>query len=83
MPNITLMLSAQYTQWVILANLFAFPFAYFGMKLWLGKFAYHINIEAWLFFLAAILTIIIALVTVSFQAFRSARANPIEALRHE
>ena len=77
------MLSAQFTKWVIWANLIAFPLAYLGMKLWLGKFSYHINIEAWLFFLAAIMAVLIALVTVSFQAFRSARANPMEALQHE
>lgn len=83
MPKITLMLSAQFTKWVIWANLIAFPVAYAGMKLWLGKFAYHINIEAWFFFLAAILAFSIALITVSFQAIRSARANPVEALQYE
>ena len=54
-----------------------------GMKLWLNKFATHINIEAWLFFLAAVLAIIVALVTISFQAFHSAQANPVEALQYE
>ena len=83
MPKITMMLSAQFTKWVIWANLIAFPVAYAGMKLWLGKFAYHINIEAWFFFLAAILALVIALVTVSFQAIRSASANPVEALQYE
>jgi putative ABC transport system permease protein len=53
------------------------------MKLWLGKFSYHINIEAWLFFLAALLALIIALITVIYQAIRSARANPMEALQYE
>ena len=77
------MLSAQFTKWVIWANLIAFPIAYAGMKLWLGKFAHHINIEAWFFFLAAILALVIALATVSFQAIRSASANPVEALQYE
>jgi putative ABC transport system permease protein len=53
------------------------------MKLWLGKFANHINMEAWFFFLAAILALVIALATVSFQAIRSASANPVEALQYE
>jgi len=83
MPKITMMLSAQFTKWVIWANLIAFPIAYAGMKLWLGKFAHYINIEAWFFFLAAILALVIALATVSFQAIRSARANPVEALQYE
>ena len=82
-PKITMMLSAQFTKWVIWANLIAFPVAYAGMKLWLGKFAYHINMEAWFFFLAAILALVIALATVSFQAIRSASANPVEALQYE
>jgi putative ABC transport system permease protein len=82
-PRITLMLSAQFTTWVIWANILAFPIAYAGLKLWLSRFAYHINIEAWLFFIAATGAIIIALVTVSFQAIRSARANPVEALQYE
>ena len=83
MPRITMMLSAQFTKWVIWANLIAFPVAYTGMKLWLGKFAYHINMEAWFFFLAAILALVIALATVSFQAVRSASANPVHALQYE
>ena len=83
MPRITLMLSAQFTKWVIWANLIGFPVSYIGMRLWLGKFAYHINMEAWFFFLAAILALLIALATVSFQATRSASANPVEALQYE
>jgi putative ABC transport system permease protein len=83
MPKITLMLSAQFTKWVILANLLAFPVSYVGLKLWLGKFAYHINMEAWFFFIAAVLALVVALATVSYQAVRSARANPVEALQYE
>ena len=68
---------------MIWANLIAIPISYLGMKLWLGKFSYHINIEAWLFFLAAILALVFALGTVIYQAMRSARANPREALQYE
>jgi putative ABC transport system permease protein len=82
-PKITLMLSAHFTKWALWANLIAFPITYIGMKLWLGKFSYHINIEAWLFFLAAILALVLALVTVIYQAMRSASANPVEALQYE
>ncbi len=83
MPKITIMLSTEFTKWVIWANLIAFPVAYLGMKLWLGKFSYHINIETWLFFLAAILALAIALVTVIYQAMRSASASPVKALQYE
>ena len=83
MPRITIMLSAQFTKWVLWANLIAFPVSYLGMKLWLGKFSYHINIEAWMFFLAALLAISLAIGTVIYQAMKSARANPMEALQYE
>jgi putative ABC transport system permease protein len=83
MPRITVMLSAQFTRWVAWAILIAFPVTYAGMKLWLGKFSYHINIEAWIFFLAAILAMVIALLTIIYQAIRSAAANPMQALQYE
>ncbi len=82
-PGITLMLFTHFTRWVVWANLIAFPLAYLGMKLWLGKYAYHIHMEAWLFLLAAILVLAIALFTVSFQTVLSAGANPVKALRYE
>jgi putative ABC transport system permease protein len=83
MPRITLMLSAQFTRWVLWAILIAFPVTYLGMKLWLGKFSYHINIETWLFFLGAIIALVIAIFTIIYQAMRSAGANPVEALQYE
>ena len=82
-PRITMMLSVQFTKWAIWANLIAFPVAYLGMKLWLGKFYYHIDMEAWLFFLGAVLALLIALITVIYQAMHSAGANPVEALQYE
>ena len=81
--RIILMLSAQFTRWVLWANLLAFPIAYLGMRFWLGRYAYHIRIEGQMFVYAAIIAIIIAVSTVSFQAIRSARANPVEALQYE
>lgn len=82
-PRLTMMLSAQFTKWVIWASLIAFPVTYAGMKLWLGKFSYRIDMEAWLFFLAALLALVIALITVIYQAIQSASANPVEALQYE
>jgi putative ABC transport system permease protein len=81
--KITFMLLSHFTRYVFWAILIAFPISYFVMKLWLGRFAYHINIEIWFFILAAFLAIIVAVVTVSFQSFRSARANPMRALQYE
>ena len=81
--RIAFMLLTHFTRWVLWSVLVSFPLAYLAMKLWLGRFAYHINIEIWFFILAAFLAIIIAIFTVSFQSFRSARANPIRALQYE
>jgi len=81
--RIVLMLLAHFTRWVFWSVLVAFPVAYFVMKLWLGRFAYHINIEIWFFILAAFLAVIIAVFTVSFQSFRSAKSSPIRALQYE
>jgi putative ABC transport system permease protein len=81
--RIVLMLLTYFTRWVLWSVLVAFPISYFAMKLWLGRFAYHINIEIWFFILAAFLVMIIALFTVSFQSFKSAKESPVRALQYE
>jgi putative ABC transport system permease protein len=81
--RITLMLSVEFARWVLWASILAVPLAYAGMKFWLSRFAFHINIEAWFFLIAAFSAFIIALVTVSYQAVKSARANPVHALQYE
>jgi putative ABC transport system permease protein len=81
--GIVFFLSKQFTKWVLIANLFAWPAAYFVMNEWLKSFAYRINIGIWVFVLSGMLAAGIALLTVSFQAFRAARANPIDSLRYE
>jgi putative ABC transport system permease protein len=63
------------------ANIIAWPLAYFAMNRWLQNFAYRINIGT--FILAALLALVIALLTVGYQAIKAARANPVEALRYE
>ena len=81
--NITLLLSKDFSKWVLLANIIAWPIAYFAMSKWLANFAYHIN-PSWLeFVLAAVLTLLIALFTVSYQSLRAATADPINSLRYE
>jgi len=81
--KIIVMLLSNFTRWVFWSILIAFPLSYFLMKIWLGRFAYHINIELWYFFLAAVLAIIVAFITVSFQSFKSAKASPVQALQYE
>jgi ABC-type antimicrobial peptide transport system permease subunit len=81
--GIVFLLSKQFTKWVLIANLFAWPAAYFIMNEWLKSFAYRIEIGIWGFLLSGMLAVGIALFTVSFQALRAARANPIDSLRYE
>jgi ABC-type antimicrobial peptide transport system permease subunit len=81
--GIAFLLSRQFTKWVLIANLFAWPAAYVVMNEWLKSFAYRININVWLFVFSGILAAGIALLTVSFQAIRAARANPVDSLRYE
>ena len=81
--NLIFMLSTEFTKWVLVANVVAWPVAYFAMNKWLGNFAYRTSIGLAPFILAAVLVFLIALFTVSFQALKTALANPIESLRYE
>jgi putative ABC transport system permease protein len=68
---------------ILASNIIAWPVAYYFMNKWLEDFAYRIDISWWTFVLAGGIALLIALVTVSYQAVRAAIANPIEALRYE
>jgi putative ABC transport system permease protein len=81
--GLVLLLSKEFTKWVIAANLLAWPIAYFLMQKWLQNFAFRISIGIGTFLLAAFLALLIALFTVSYQALKAALANPIESLRYE
>ncbi len=81
--KIFLLLSNEFTKWVLLANLIAWPIAYIAVSIWLQNFAYRTSIGILTFILTTLLTLIIALLTVSYQSVRAAAANPVEALRYE
>lgn len=81
--NITLLLSKNFLGLVLLANLIAWPIAWFVMHRWLEDFAYRITIQWWIFALAGIVSILIAFFTVSFQSIKAAVTNPIKSLRSE
>jgi putative ABC transport system permease protein len=81
--NITVMLSTEFIKWVLLANFIAWPVAWYAMNKWLQNFAYRIHTGWGTFFVAGALALGIALFTVSFQALRAARANPVDSLRYE
>jgi len=81
--GIVLLLTKEFTKWVILANLIAWPIAYYVMSRWLQNFAYHVNIRIWTFLLSAALALVTALITISFRAVKTAASNPVESLRYE
>ena len=82
-PSIFQLLSKDFLKLVIIAMLVATPVAWLVMNHWLQDFAYRIHITWWIFALAGFIALIIALLTVSFQAIKAAIANPVDSLRTE
>lgn len=81
--NIVVLLSRDLLKPVLLGTIIAIPIGYYAMNKWLQNFAYRISIEWWMFFLAAMAAVLIALITVSVQAIKAAVANPVKSLRTE
>lgn len=81
--NITSLLSKDFIRLVAIAVIIASPVAWWLMSKWLQDFAYRIDIQWWMFAAAGLMAIVIALVTVSFQAIKAAVANPVKSLRTE
>jgi len=82
-PSIVSILLKQFTKWVIFANIIAWPIGYFIMKSWLQNFAYHIDLKFEYFVLSGLITLLIAVSTVSYLAINAANKNPIRALKYE
>ena len=81
--EILTMLNKDFVKWVAIAFIIATPIAYYAMNRWLENFAYKTNLSWWIFVLAGLLALGIALLTVSWQSWRAATRNPVEALRYE
>jgi hypothetical protein len=81
--EIILLLSKEFTKWVVVANLIAWPVAYYAMNRWLEGFAHRINIGMGPFIVAALMAVVIALLTVIYQAVKAALTDPVKALRYE
>ena len=81
--SITNMLSKEFLQLVLIAAVIAFPIAWFGMNKWMQGFAYKAGIGWWIFAVAGVLAVLIAVTTVSFQSVKAALANPVKSLRSE
>ncbi len=81
--NIITMLNLDFVKWVIIAFIIACPVAYYFMNMWLQNFAYRTNMSWWIFILSGIIALMVALLTISWQSWRAANRNPVEALRYE
>ncbi|MEO8854838.1 MAG: ABC transporter permease [Ginsengibacter sp.] len=81
--NITRLLSFDFIKLVMISIIIATPVGWFAMNKWLDDYSYRINIGWGIFFVAGILAILIAVITVSFQAIKAAMANPVKSLRSE
>lgn len=83
--GIAFMLTKQFVKWILIANIIAWPVAYYYMDKWLDNFAYNIELSDfwWLFVASAVISFIIAVLTVVSQALRAATSNPVEALKYE
>jgi len=81
--NITGMLSKDFLKLVIISSAIAFPLAWWGTHKWLEGFAYRVSIGWWVFCIAGILALLIAVLTISFQAIKAAVASPVKSLRTE
>jgi putative ABC transport system permease protein len=77
------MMNYQYLKWIAIAFIIACPLGYFAINKWLENFAYKTTLSWWVFALAGIIALGIALITVSWQSWRAATRNPVEALRYE
>lgn len=82
-PGVISLTAREFIKWVLVANLIAWPIAYLVMRLWLHEFAYRVSIGPLVFGMAAGLTLLVALVTVSYHSLRAALANPVDSLRYE
>ena len=81
--NVTMLLVREFTKWVLLAVLIAWPLGYYIMNTWLQNFAYRIGLGVDTFVLSALLALAIALMTVAYQAVKAAVANPVDSLKYE
>ena len=81
--QIVKLLSVDFTRWVILANLIAWPITWLAMGKWLDEFVYKMDMNIWIFLISGFSVIIIAVFTISIQTIRAANSNPVNALKYE
>jgi len=81
--EVLVMLNKDFIKWVVISFVVATPIAYYAMNKWLENFDYKTELSWWIFALAGLMALGIALLTVSWQSWKAATRNPVEALRYE
>jgi putative ABC transport system permease protein len=82
-PNITFLVAKDFLRLVIIAYVLSLPFAWFIAERWVNNFAYKTEITWWVFALTGVILLVVCFLTLSYQALRACRTNPVENLRHE
>jgi ABC-type antimicrobial peptide transport system permease subunit len=81
--SIYLLLSKSFVKWVLLANIIAWPTAFFIMRKWLDNFVYRTTLDLWILIVSGMMALAVSLLTVSYQSIKAARANPVDSLKYE
>jgi len=81
--EVMIMLNRDFLLWVVMSFVIACPIAWYTGRRWLGNFAYRTELSWWIFALAGLMALTIAVFTVSWHSWRAARRNPVEALKYE
>ena len=81
--NVISILTKQFIKWVLVANIFAWPIAYYAMEKWLENYPYRIELGINIFFISSFIALVISLITVGYQTLKAALANPADALKYE
>jgi putative ABC transport system permease protein len=81
--KIILLRTKDFSRWIFLANIIAWPIAWFALNSWLQNFAYRTEVDIWIFIFSTFLALIIALLIIGYQSIKAALANPVESLRYE
>lgn len=83
MSDLMMLLNRDFLKWVLMAFVLSIPASWYAMDKWLGNFAYRTTLDWWIFFLAGAIALLVATLTVSWQTWRAAVKNPVDALRTE
>ena len=81
--EILVVLTSDIVKVILVANIFAFPLAWYFNDQWLQHFAYHINVSYWVYIITLMISLTIAIITILFQTIKAARTNPVDALKYE